>query len=64
LFFQSLAHCFGAFGRARSFRVIVGAAICADEEISLALRHARRFAAGAIAVNHLAKRAISRKIAA
>src|SRR5205807_2138752 len=51
LFLQGLAHFFGAFVRARSLRVIVGPAIGADEEVALALRHARRFAAGALAVN-------------
>ena len=56
LFLQGLAHFFRAFVRARSLRVIVGPAIGADEEVALALRHARRFAAGALAVNSTTNR--------
>jgi len=54
-----LAHFFGAFVRARSLRVIVLPAIGADEEVTLALRHARRFAAGALAVNSTTNRALT-----
>jgi hypothetical protein len=54
--FQRFVHFFGPFGGATSFRVVVGPAIDADEEISVALQELRvGCAASSVNVNELKK---------